>query len=194
MDNNKKRISLTVYIITLIFMLVIIAILGYIIVKKNNSSNNNVNNITTGVNTEIESNITTAVNTENVNTINTSANTENVNNESSNVGEVDNIEELQKILEKYLYIYSLKDTGATILTRDEGRFPYVLDFYKTYDELEKDLKKSKEKIIDEDGYEFELYKTSIQYSEYKEKLLNYMSENLFEENFTRCQKDINGIL
>ena len=130
----------------------------------------------------------------NLNTIPTSANTENEKNESLNANQVDNKEDLQKVLEQYLYLYALKNSGATILTKDNGRFPDALDFYKTYDELEKDLKESKEKIISDDGDEWELYKTSIKYLDYKAELLNYMSENLFEENFTKYQKDINGIL
>ena len=224
MDNNKKSVSLTVYIITLIFMFGIIAILGYIVVKNNNS--NNVDNITAGVNTEIESDITASTNTENMtNSVNTenvnntmnstskkninnttasfstenlnnknvSANTDNVNNKSSNIDEVDNVEDLQSALEKYLYLYCLRG-GTSILTRDEGRFEYALDFYRTSDEATKDLKESDEKVIYEDGIEEELYKTSIKYSDYKEELLNYMSENLFEENFTRGYENIDGIL
>ena len=167
---GKKKISLTVYIITLIFMIVIIAILGYFIIKNNDNNNSN-----------------------NVNTTTAEVNIENVNNEISNISNEDSEKELQKVLEQYLYLYGLKDSGATILTRDNGRFPYALDFYKTYDELQNDLKESEEKIKMDYGDE-KLYETSIKFSDYKSAMLNYMSEDLFEENFTICQKDIDGKL
>ena len=44
--------------------------------------------------------------------------------------------------------------------------------------------------ITSDGY----IKTDIKYSEYKNKLLNYMSEGCFNENFTSLYKNENGLL
>ena len=38
------------------------------------------------------------------------------------------------------------------------------------------------------------YKTNIKYSEYKDKMLNYMTEKWFKDNFTRFYKNIDGYL
>ena len=87
----------------------------------------------------------------------------------------------EKSLGKYLSAYALRDCIESQL--------YTLDL--VVDKTQ--ISPTKEKIMIE-GQIYELYKTNIKYEEFKKALLNYISEELFEQQFTMYQKDIDGIL
>lgn len=105
----------------------------------------------------------------------------------------DSQEDLEKILCKYLKLYTLMEDGTPLLYSSDSTESYGLQLYNSYEEMEKDLVESNE-TININNQQLELYKTSIKYSEYKNEMLKYISEDLFEKQFTTYHKDIEGIL
>ena len=95
--------------------------------------------------------------------------------------------EKEKALGKYLDLYA--------------NIPSIS--YKLYSELklyednlvyvDGDLNETEEKT-EVNGEELPLYSTSINYEDYKTALLKYMSEELFEQEFTTYQKEVEGKL
>lgn len=91
--------------------------------------------------------------------------------------------------EKYLSINVRKYDFVSVLSDKD----YGLGFYNSKEEAETLIKDS-ELLIDIDGILFHLYKTDIKYDEYKNKMLEYISEELFEKEFKQYFKNVEGFL
>lgn len=103
-------------------------------------------------------------------------------------------EQCKQVLEKYLNLYNLSELGTPLLCCYDSLETYGLQLYDNYEEMEKDLQPSNE-MADINGTEaLELSKTSIEFIKYKEAMLEYVSEELFEKEFTIYHKNIDGIL
>ena len=102
-------------------------------------------------------------------------------------------ENFQIKLEKYLHLYALREAGYPLLYCKDDTETYGLQLYDSYEEMEKDIIESNENIEIDNQKEL-LYKTSIPFSEYQKEMLKYVSNALFEDQFTTYQKDINGML
>lgn len=95
-----------------------------------------------------------------------------------------NIEKARKerILGEYLSIYALRDCIQTPA--------YEILNLPNIDENPTMIN---ETVLIE-GQEYDLYKTKTKFEDYKKAMLNYVTEEIFEQSFTVYQKDIDGIL
>ncbi len=101
--------------------------------------------------------------------------------------------DLKRALERYLTLYSLTDDGAPLLCSYDSTTTYGLQLYDTYEEMESNLEPSGKAIM-VNGEQMRLYKTSIKFETYEKELLKYVSQELFEKQFTKFYKDIDGML
>lgn len=93
-----------------------------------------------------------------------------------------------------LKTYGLTDNGLMLLyTEEDDLFKASLQLYNSQSTAEELFKESNQTTII-NGTEYKLYSTAIYYKDYKEELLNQVSEELFEKYFTIFAKDINGEL
>lgn len=104
-----------------------------------------------------------------------------------------NERQLREILEKYLSFCALNSDGTPLLCCYDSNQTYGLQLYDTYDEMYAEITESDETITIE-GINMPLVKTSISFRRYKDALLKYVSEELFERQFTKYCKNINGTL
>lgn len=172
----------------LILAIIIISIMGYFLYdtyKKKNVAENQINTLSNEIQHLYNSN-TSSNDTNSNNTIVSSPKTSN---QASNV----NLDNLEKLLDKYLTLYALSIDGTPLLCSYDSTEIYGLALYNTYEEMEKDLTETKE-FVEIDGFKNILYKTSINFSTYKNAMLKYISEELFEKQFTTYHKNINGLL
>lgn len=88
----------------------------------------------------------------------------------------------EKVLGKYLSIYVLRDCIQTPAYE-------ILNLPN----MNENPTITKETILI-NGEEYDLYKTKTKFEDYKKAMLNYVTEEIFEQSFTTYQKDINGIL
>lgn len=98
--------------------------------------------------------------------------------------------EKKKVLEDYLYIYSLRDCIQIPLYEKLN----LRDGYNNYEEYYEKEFTLYEDVAIISGEMYNHYKTNIKYENFKKAMLNYISEELFEQQFTIYQKDNNGIL
>ncbi len=111
---------------------------------------------------------------------------------SNNNGGNDNstIEEKISIsAEKYLSLNARKYDFLSVLSDKE----YGLGFYNSKEEAKAIIKDS-ELLVDIDGILFNLYKTDINYNEYKNKILEYVSEEIFKKEFEKYGRNVEGFL
>lgn len=111
---------------------------------------------------------------------------------SNNNNEI-NEGELRTLLEKYLAFSNLNADGTPLLCSYDSDNTYGLQLYKSFDEMYADISDSNETVI-VNGEELPLVKTSIKFSTYKNALLEYISEELFEKQFMKYCKNVDGIL
>ena len=104
------------------------------------------------------------------------------------------LETYEDLLGKFFAVYDLTDDGLSIIfTRDENYYPISLELY--IDEREKDKKyQETDETTTINGTEYKLYRTHIDFEEYKDSLMEMMSEDVFENYFTDYAKDIDGEL
>lgn len=88
----------------------------------------------------------------------------------------------EKILGEYLSIYALRDC-----------IQYPAYEILNLPNMNEDPTITKETILI-NGQEYDLYKTKTKFEDYKKAMLNYVTEEIFEQSFTIYQKDIDGIL
>lgn len=96
----------------------------------------------------------------------------------------------KKVLEDYLFMYSLRDCFQIPLYEKLN----LHDGYNNYEEYnEKEFSLYEDvTIINREMYNH--YGTNIKYESFKKAMLNYISEGIFEQEFTIYQKNNNGIL
>lgn len=96
----------------------------------------------------------------------------------------------KKVLEDYLFIYSLRDCIQIPLYEKLN----LRDGYNNYEQYyEKEfILYEAVKMIDSEIYNH--YGTNIKYEDFKKAMLNYISEEIFEQEFTKYQENNNGIL
>jgi len=80
-----------------------------------------------------------------------------------------------------------------LYTNEEGKMDNSLIIYLSPEDCEARFKESNE-TINVGGKEFKLYETGIDYAEYKNELLKYMSEEMFNKYFKPYTKEINSKL
>lgn len=88
----------------------------------------------------------------------------------------------EKTLEQYLSIYTLRDCIQTPAYE-------ILNLPN----MNEDPTITKETILI-NGQDYNLYKTKTKFEDYKKAMLNYVTEEIFEQSFTTYQKDIDGML
>lgn len=88
----------------------------------------------------------------------------------------------ERILGEYLSIYALRDCIQTPAYE-------ILNLPN----IDEDPTKSNETVLIE-GQEYDLYQTKTKFEDYKKAMLNYVTEEIFEQRFTIYQKNVNGTL
>ena len=105
----------------------------------------------------------------------------------------DILDEYLAVSDTFLSLYGLADNGAAILCNYEADNVYGLGFYTDSTEMVETLETT-DQVLNVNGTELELFKTKIEYEDYKYNLLDYVSEDIFNQYFTEYQKDVDGIL
>ncbi|MBQ2937757.1 MAG: hypothetical protein IJE05_02605 [Clostridia bacterium] len=177
---EKKVIKISLSTVFLVIAIILIFIMAYYIyVEKANA------------NKEIASLEANAINMQNTindlqgkidnisNTINSSTNKESNNSQSNNTSSNENIkfsdDEIKKCLQEYLELVGIREGSPLGMLVKLG-----LCDYSDYDNANKT----------DDNY----VKTNIKYSDYKEKMLNYVTEEWFNTNFENGYKQQDGLL
>jgi len=94
----------------------------------------------------------------------------------------------------FLGMLGYNKAGKLLLyTNEEGKMDNSLIIYLSPEDCEARFKESNE-TINVGGKEFKLYETGIDYAEYKNELLKYMSEEMFNKYFKPYTKEINSKL
>lgn len=88
----------------------------------------------------------------------------------------------ERILGEYLSIYALRDC-----------IQYPAYEILNLPNMNQDPTITRETMLI-NGQEYDLYKTNTKFEDYKKAMLNYVTEEIFEQSFTTYQKDIDGIL
>ena len=201
MEKNKvAKISLST--ILLIISIVVIIVMAYFIYKINNDKqiannkvtelDNQVSRLESTVNdlqgtitnntnkTETNPNGFEVNNSTETNSNSSETNTNSIeNNTNSNTQPNESVtktfseDEIKNAIQNYLNLVGAREASPESLLEELGF---------------KNLGTNAQTI--EDNY----VKTNIKYSEYKEKMLNYMTEQWFENNFTNYLKNVNGYL
>ena len=96
----------------------------------------------------------------------------------------------KKVLEDYLFIYSLRDCIQIPLYEKLN----LRDGYNNYEEYYEKEFTLYEDVAIINGEMYNHYGTNIEYENFKKAMLNYISEKIFEKEFTIYQKSNNGIL
>ena len=102
-------------------------------------------------------------------------------------------EKSEEAILAFINYYNLTDNGSLFLFNENEINSLGLQLYSSKEEMAQDITQSNKKVTI-DGKAYFLSKTSIPYSEYKETLLDYMSEDVFNEFFTKYQKNVDGKL
>lgn len=96
--------------------------------------------------------------------------------------------------EVFLGMLGYNKAGKLLLyTNEEGKMDNSLIIYLSPEDCETRFKESNE-TINVGGKDFKLYETGIDYAEYKNELLKYMSEEMFNKYFKPYTKEINSKL
>ena len=96
--------------------------------------------------------------------------------------------------EVFLGMLGYNKAGKLLLyTNEEGKMDNSLIIYLSPEDCEERFKESNE-TINVGGKDFKLYETGIDYAEYKNELLKYMSEEMFNKYFKPYTKEINSKL
>lgn len=176
MENKRKNIYIVIFVITTIIASCVAVYFGIVGNKENVKLKQQINELNEKISVLEKSNV--EVNESNSSKNETNTVTETV--EEKKITE----ETVKNVIEGYINIekVSFADTDCGILC-----LKYI-GFYNSYDEM----LKHRQRV---DTSEFSGYKTEIKYDEFKNKMLNYMTENLFssKEIFNRY-KNIDGIL
>ena len=94
----------------------------------------------------------------------------------------------------FLGMLGYNKAGKLLLyTNEEGKMDNSLIIYLSPEDCEARFKESNE-TINVGGKDFKLYETGIDYAEYKNELLKYMSEEMFNKYFKPYTKEINSKL
>ena len=94
----------------------------------------------------------------------------------------------------FLGMLGYNKAGKLLLyTNEEGKMDNSLIIYLSPEDCEERFKESNE-TINVGGKDFKLYETGIDYAEYKNELLKYMSEEMFNKYFKPYTKEINSKL
>lgn len=100
------------------------------------------------------------------------------------------LDKKKKVLEDYLSIYALHDSIQIQLYEKLN----LRDGFNNYEEYYEKEFVAYESVTKINGEIYNYYKTNIKYEDFKEAMLNYISEELFEQDFTLYQKENNGML
>lgn len=94
----------------------------------------------------------------------------------------------------FLGMLGYNKAGKLLLyTNEEGKMDNSLIIYLSPEDCEARFKESNE-TINVGGKDLKLYETGIDYAEYKNELLKYMSEEMFNKYFKPYTKEINSKL
>ena len=172
----KETGSMKIRLLTffLILAVIVIGVMGYFIYKSSDENKNEENKVSE-VNNEVE-NIESTTNSlqEKNDSVYNMVNLSEINNVSSDSNNFSN-NEIKNLLQKYLDLVGRREGSPLGLL-------VKLDLcdYSDYNNAQKTS----------DNY----VKTNIKYSEYKEKMLNYVTEEWFDEKFTNGYKEDDGVL
>lgn len=176
--NKTKKSKVGLLIFFLILLIIIIIIMGLYMYKLYNAK-------------RLETEKTVALQSE-INTLNNLQDDNNTINDSSPKISISE-GEFKYLLNKYLNFKALNSHGTPLLCSYDSTESYGLQLYTDRDEMYEDITESDESI-NIDGYVLILSKTSIPFEKYKNALLEYISENQFNNEFTKYCKNINGLL
>lgn len=184
---EKKTTKISLSTILLILFIITIAVMAYFIYKLNNDKQladnkvtelnkqvrelaNNVNNLQ-GTISETSNTINNSAITQNNNDSKTSSNS-NTQTTASEKKTFSN-DEIKNAIQNYLDLVGVQQGSPEALLETLGFTDLGVNTEKT-----------------DDNY----IKTNNKYSDYKTKMLDYMTEQWFENNFTRFFKNVNGYL
>ena len=170
--NEKKtiyfKLSTIIYLLAILILVIALCILSYKLYFKNDTNTNNLNNISSPNN--IVSNNTSF-------DINISTNTTSTSLEPDNIDKI----AISKYTD-YLTKYYMVSYAPIELLEDLGLYKQDFSPFK----YEKDSK----------GNPTQYIITNVKFSDFREKMLSIMSENLFKENFLKenfvAYKNVNG--
>lgn len=178
-EKNATKISLSTFFLILA---IIVIIMGYFIYKLNNDKevantkvtelNSQVSGLESTVN-NLQGTINNISNTINKSSENIETNSNNATQTNTNVSKTFSNDEIKNAIQNYL------DLRGALESSPEGLLVKL-----GLTSFEANTEKSDDNYI----------KTNIKYSEYKNKMLNYMTEQWFEDNFTKLFKNVNGYL
>lgn len=173
---EKKSIKISLSTLFLIFAIIAIVIMGYFLYRvysEKTTATEEVTNLNNQVNS-LESEVNSLQGTiDNIsNTINSGTN----NTTSKEASEFSNAE-IKKCLQEYLELVGIKEGAPSALLQKLNLLS------------DSDISYANDNTTS-DGY----IKTNIQYSKYKEAMMNYMTEEWFNTRFTNGFKDQNGVL
>ena len=169
---EKDPIKIKLSTAILIIALIVIVIIGYFIYQMNNKEENLVNNSdnqATKLQNEVDNEETTNSSNITDNYKENDVNTNNNNKPSDKFSE----EEMKNCIQEYLNLKGIYVGSPEGLLVKLGLISY-----------------EENSQIDSDNY----VKTTIKYADYKNKMLDYMTEECFNINFTKYFKDVNGYL
>ncbi len=175
---NKQRIKISLLTIFLIVAIIAIAVMSFYIYELNNNveiANSKVESLNNKI-SELKDEVD--ISQKNIDTDNSNDNLNEQTSTQENKKQEDySIEEITQVLENYLNLEGAFSGGPLDLLSELG--------YKSIDTTNRA----------EDNY----IKTNIKYNEFKDKMLNYMSEDLFNRfntyvDIKNCYKNVNGYL
>ncbi|MCI8411685.1 MAG: hypothetical protein HFJ40_04515 [Clostridia bacterium] len=182
MEENKQiKISLSTFF--LIFATIVIIIMGFFIYRFNSEKSiatqevANLNNQVSSLESEVNNLQETIDHISNTTNINGEISNSKINNNTGNEESKFSNDEIKKCLQEYLELVGSKEGAPSVLLQK-------LNLLSTSDIIYTDDNTTN------DGY----IKTNIQYSKYKEVMMNYMTEEWFNTRFTNGFKNQNGLL
>lgn len=171
---EKKSIKISLSTFFLILALIAICIMGYFIYSlygRKQEADKNVQELTNKV-TNLENTINDIHSkTEDIISTNSTSNNATTNNKSKKFTD----EEIKNAIDNYLYIQGKLYGSPDSMLKEIGFGSYV----------------SENETPDKDNYK----KTNLKYQEFKNKVLTYMTDDWFENNFKKFYfKEVNGYL
>lgn len=179
-ENTKKNLKISLSTFFLVIAIIVIIVMGYYLYitiegkrdeeKQVSDLENEINILENTVKT-LQQQVSEKSNTSN--TVNT--NSMQTNNSTTNEEKQFSNEEIKKVLQEYLNLAGVREGGSSALL-------LRLNLCTNSDIANE--------VIRDDGY----VKTNIQYDDYKNAMLNYVTEDWFENRFSGGFKNENGIL